>query len=524
MMCRDTISRSILLTAVLLASCDDGNGGAVDADQDAGDAGDVGPDADCVPDCEDRCCGSDGCGGECPDTCGDGGRCDRETCECIDLSACGVPDRHPECSSVSPAPEDTADIEAFIAGNAISLECLDGGEEAWDFSIFEADMEEMSIFMFGEVHGSRELGNISADLFEFLVRQGVVDSLAIEFAVDATDAMNEYIRTGEGDLVTVYRFDRYSPNDFLRLTLERARALHEEGFEIAAFAVDYPWDLQQINADIETLASDLTEEQRALVLDTMPAAPPGLSPHVGEGFVTDAKDYLQHIVDNLPTICAELTEEDCERLEMLARALWVGAFAASDLMSTASEREFIEFLTVREELIFFNYRAHMTSGEERVYAHMGEAHTLKGDSGLGFDSTAGRLDSEYPFTQGRVYTTVHDNGPGSEVNYWGDTEPVYPEYDVLATALEGARFDTYAVSTFQPGQGCVGNPLASLDVPTSPEVCGDAYDTIVFVRLLTPDDGAKSSRWEIGSEVQHALDCLESVREVEARLARGHDR
>ncbi len=41
------------------------------------------PSGDCVPDCAGRCCGLDGCGGNCPDTCGDTQQvCDEDSCLC----------------------------------------------------------------------------------------------------------------------------------------------------------------------------------------------------------------------------------------------------------------------------------------------------------------------------------------------------------------------------------------------------------------------------------------------------------
>lgn len=36
----------------------------------------------CFPDCTDKCCGDDGCGGNCPDNCVDDLWCDNDTCRC----------------------------------------------------------------------------------------------------------------------------------------------------------------------------------------------------------------------------------------------------------------------------------------------------------------------------------------------------------------------------------------------------------------------------------------------------------
>ena len=42
----------------------------------------------CNPDCAGKCCGDDGCGGQCPDQCGDGFSCNANTCQCEQASTC----------------------------------------------------------------------------------------------------------------------------------------------------------------------------------------------------------------------------------------------------------------------------------------------------------------------------------------------------------------------------------------------------------------------------------------------------
>jgi len=51
---------------------------------------------DCVPDCEGRCCGSDGCGGTCPAGCPEGEICDWSTCWCEVVKECETNDDCPE--------------------------------------------------------------------------------------------------------------------------------------------------------------------------------------------------------------------------------------------------------------------------------------------------------------------------------------------------------------------------------------------------------------------------------------------
>ena len=153
---------------------------------------------------------------------------------------------------------------------------------------------------------------------------------------------------------------------------------------------------------------------------------------------------------------------------------------------------------------------------------MGEAHTLKGDFGLGFDSVAGLLDTHFNLTKGRVYTTVSDNGPGSRASYHGSVETVTERFPLIATALGGKLSDTFAVSTNEPSLTCQANPVAGFSLAGSgysSTTCGDGYDTILFVRLLTPDDG-KVPRSALPEGVPGALARLASVRASEARRGR----
>ena len=74
------LGHGVLLT-VLLIHC----GGPDAPSSDAGDLP-TAPDGQCVPDCEDKFCGPDGCGGTCPDTCD--GICDRFTGICSTGNPC----------------------------------------------------------------------------------------------------------------------------------------------------------------------------------------------------------------------------------------------------------------------------------------------------------------------------------------------------------------------------------------------------------------------------------------------------
>lgn len=461
-----------------------------DAGPPAEDAQAEQPDEPCVPVC-DGCCGPDGCGGDCSESCGDHAVCDPSSCACVDTS-CGGHDR-PTCASVQPAPLDADEKASFVRLNAIPLDCIEAGTKARDFSILESDFEGKSVFMFGEVHGSKELAGLSADIFEFFVRQGLVNALAIEYAMDATDAMNEYLASGGGPLVSKYRLTQYSPNEFSRALMERARLLREDGFEVQSFAVDFPFDLVSVSDSIRHLAEALPPATKAVIVDPLPTPPAGVPPMVAEAFVEEAETYYQHILTNSDVVCPEMGAEDCAHLETLALSLWIGSFANSNLPATSSDAEFLAFLEAREDLIYENYRSHIRDGNDRVYAHMGLAHTEKGSSGYGFSTCGGRLAHDYPLTEGRVFSTRPDVGPGSKISYWGQIENVPSEYPIIAQGLSDALLDVYDVSTHAPGIGCIENPISSLKVSPSYQPTGDAYDAIIYVKLLTPDDGTRSS-------------------------------
>jgi hypothetical protein len=78
----------------------------------------------CTPACAARCCGDDGCGGTCPDTCGAGTHCDLGTCACVPDTACAAGERR--CVG------DTAEVcaggswQTLIDCAASGQVCLDG--------------------------------------------------------------------------------------------------------------------------------------------------------------------------------------------------------------------------------------------------------------------------------------------------------------------------------------------------------------------------------------------------------------
>ncbi|OIP37125.1 MAG: hypothetical protein AUK47_14015 [Deltaproteobacteria bacterium CG2_30_63_29] len=221
--------------------------------------------APCVPSCE-GCCGDDGCGGDCTGSCDVAERCDPFACGCVELPACGA-FNFPVCQSVSPAPTTSDGIAGFVFQNSAALVC----GEAWDFTALDVAFADNAVFMFGEVHGSEELGPLSAALFGHLVRAGEVEGVGLEIGMDLTGPINTYIETGQGPLLDTYYFDLYPNAFFFRAILDEARALYLEGYPVRGFGAEVPYRVGWVNEELEAFANQLaTPTARALVLDTLP--------------------------------------------------------------------------------------------------------------------------------------------------------------------------------------------------------------------------------------------------------------
>ena len=472
----------------------------------------------CVPNCTGRCCGDDGCGDICPDVCEEAGLvCDAESCGCVTGEVCGPRVAFPDCEELGPAPLGTSSIEKFFQANAVPVRCDTADGAAWDLQVFADDFQGHRIFLFGEVHGSDELGRMSAEVFAHLVRTGAVNALSMEIGVDVTDALNEYIRTGGGPLIREYGFHRFPAGMFLRTLSTRARALYQEGYEIKAFGVDTPLRLAWVNEQIETLAEAFLAETHDLVVDALPPAME-LYHDVTTAYLDDARDYRNHVVDHLDTICAELDEADCERLAQLAEALWLGAFSRSNSLYSAPGHEQRQFFSVRETFIYYSYRVNMPDESVRVFTHMGAAHTAKAASpGVGYLQAAGLLDTEYPVTAGAVYSTTPGYGDGSQILYGYDLFSLSGEPWVVANALEDADPPrTFYVSTHRPGHDCKRNPLLSRGTPDLGVLYGEAYDAVTFIDVLTPEAQAKKQPLHPGAAA--ILTHRAAIAAAEARL------
>lgn len=484
-------------------SCSSGQSGTRSCSEDGtwGDClcGDGGIDGDqdsdgCLPDCQDRDCGDDGCGGSCGD-CDQGFQCtDDGQCEAEPL-ACSHPEL-PQCLEIAPEPRSEEEIITFSQLNSLPLRCEQAGEHQWFLDVFIEDFQGMNMFFMGEVHGTQEIGQASIELFHILYEAGMVDAVALEYGMDTTDALNEFVRTGSGDLLSEYWIMSYGRYMFRRLFAEYARQRFvEEGIEIPLYGIDTPQRLAWANEELETIAARLSDAfLSGLIVDTMPE-PLEQDEYgmmgVSDAYVESCEVYYHHIEDNLDAICGGLGDEVlCEALEWTAFGLWVGAIYMSEAfyeeimgVETVPGRMF-EWMEMREELIFRNTRLAFLTTENGLFSHMGAGHVSKGGY---FLRTAGMMNEDFEPTQGRVYSVNPAWGPGSQIHY-GMVQNIDPEPRIVSEALSSMPIENYYLSSALPSFDCVGNPYTDMinAYGMGGSTYGD-YNAFFWYRVLSPD-------------------------------------
>ena len=398
------------------------------------------------------------------------------------------------CESTTEPPTINADITVFVENNAIPLKCEVDSEMVWDFEVMMKEYQDKNVFMLGEVHGSNEIGMLSSELFEIMVREAGVNVLVMEIGMDATGPLNEFVRTGDdssGTPINEYGFDMYSDNMFRKILPRKAHELYLQGIEIYVVGIDTPQNLAWVNEQIEAIAELITDETvKALILDELPEPrEPRSYGMMGleSAYVDRAEDYHEHIVDNQDAICAKLDEANCEQLEFLAFTLYIGAVFVSEefMMATMTGNmgpEIMEQMEQRERVIYTNYQLALNTEDVRVYAHMGAAHASK----EGW-TVARRLNEEYPMTIDRVFTTASSYGPGSEIFYGFSTQTLPPEPMTVSNALKLRDIDRYFISTNNPGFDCQQNPYLDVPVPQMGGTYGNSWDAFVWYKELTPE-------------------------------------
>lgn len=402
---------------------------------------------------------------------------------------CGPAPALAVCEATTAAPADASAIKQFVADNIVSLRCEEGAEGEWDFRILLDEFQGYRVFMMGEIHGSNEIGIASAALFETMVLNGGVRVLALEIGMDTNDALNEYIETASPAAAKEIGFDMYGENMFRRLLTEKGHELYQQGIEVLAVGVDAPQRLAWVNEQLEAVAAGLSEEAQAIILDSLPEALEIIDygmMGIEKSYVNKAKAYHLQLVSNLDVVCADLEDDDCERIEFLAYALYVGAVVNSQefmmgAMGGLPEAELMELMAKREVLIHYNFEKALETGD-KVYAHMGAAHTAKGGWNV-----AEMLNDTGAAAEGEVYTTTPAYGPGSKIFYGFMAQNIPAEPKVVSDVVKDMPMKNYFLSTALPGVDCDENPFLDMSAIMFDADYGVAWDAFIWYRKLTPD-------------------------------------
>ncbi len=440
---------------------------------------------------------------------------------------CGYPELA-VCEASTAAPTTKTAISNFVMNNAFRLRCAEAGEGGWDFSVYGEEFAGQQAFFMGEVHGSNEIGQTSADLFEYLVRNHGVRVLALEIGMDTTADLQDFVATGDPASMQATGSDMYGDNMFRQLLPERAHELVLEGYEIDVVGVDVPQRLAWVNEQLEDVAGGMDDPVAAgLLLETLP--PPREIQSYGmfgleTAYVDQAEIYYQMVMDNLEAICAALEdEEECEKVEYLAYSLWIGAvFVSQDFMMGSmgggDQSLMMQMMMEREQILIWTFEQAIPSDDTRLYAHMGAAHASKGSWNV-----AGQLDKFYPITKNQVYTVTPAYGPGSAIFYGYSSQSLPTEPKILGEALSTMPEDRYFLSTGSPGLDCTANPYKDEVVIGMGGQYGSSYDSFLFYRQLTADK--PGGMWYVGNSAweQFFIDQVERLRYAQELMFRTHD-
>ncbi len=442
-------------------------------------------------------------------------------------SLCGQP-QLAQCEATTEAPTSQGEKQTFAKNNAFRLRCPESGADGWDFAIFGQQFEGHQAFFMGEVHGSNEIGQASADLMEYMVRTHGATVIALEIGMDTTADMQHYVVTGAEASLKAIGIDQYGDNMFRKLLPERARQLYLEGFDIQMVGFDVPQRLAWLNEELEALAQAMSDDTaKGLLLDTMP--PPREIASYGmmgleQAYVDKAEDYYNHVLDNLTEICAALPDEaSCKRAEMLAYSFWIGAvFVSQDFMMGSmgggDQMAMMQMMMEREQILIWTFQNAIPDDDTICYGHMGAAHASKGGWNV-----AGQLDKYYDVTKNQIYTVTPAYGPGSAIFYGFSSQALPTEPKAVGEALATMPEDRYFLSTNHPGLDCTENPFVHDMVTGLGVEYGQSYDAFFFYDKLTADKPggwwyAGNSAWE-----QFFIDQVQRLSYAQELMARTHD-
>lgn len=407
--------------------------------------------------------------------------------------SCSGPIAPVSCPTLEPAPTSTAAISTFVKESAIPLRCGTGTEALWDVRPLIDLYGSQKIFMMGEVHGTNEIGIMSSIILEQLATRKLVNVVAFEMPADYGAHLSEWVATGESPIAEQW-MDQFAPNMFASILTRTARDLVKRGIRIRLVAVDFPYTTELPIAAIQEIANKLTT-QVDTVLATLPT---------GQPTTTEANAYFDHIMASKSEICAELTAADCDRLNAMTHALWVATFAQS------GEQDELWFAR-REEVIYYNMKSAVPTADDRMFLHMGAAHTNK------YEFSAGsRMTHEYELTTDKVFSVAPAYGDGSVI-WYGSPRNLPGEPFTLTSALTDAPPDPTFVSTTRPSSMCETNPFGlEPEARTSTGSRGETYDGYIHYGKLTSEQHPEDTTFQ--RDIPVAKDSTSGAGNADTRL------
>lgn len=387
--------------------------------------------------------------------------------------SCSTPLASPECATTKPAPKSKAEIDKFVVSSAIPIRCGSGKNSVWDVRPLVELYGSNRMFMVGEVHGTNEIGIVSSVILKELASRKLVTVLGFELPMDYETQLQRYVNTGEG---IGSRFVRgVAQNMFGAILTRTAHELADKGLHLRISAVDFPSRPDVAEEAIREVAEKLTT-QKTVVLDTLPHV-------VGDPTKDEfpkANAYFELITSKKAEICAELAESDCDRLVAMTHALWTSILAFDDSVAQTPE-----WFARREEVIYYNMHAKMADSADRMFLHMGAAHTNK------FAGSAGsRMAREYPGTKGKVFSVAPAYSDGSNIWYGGRRVPLTAEPKAITSPFTQVPADPVFVSVTRTGADCTQNPLTNVPEASVNRggTMGETYDGYIYYGAVTPED------------------------------------
>jgi hypothetical protein len=227
--------------------------------------------------------------------------------------------------------------------------------------------------------------------------------------------------------------------------------------------------------------------------------------------VSAVQAFFDHVTQNEPAICAELSSDDCDRLVAMTHALWASALMYDETAGPTTDLWFER----REVVIYYNLRTHLAAQTDRMFLHMGAAHTNKGENtSRGYQSAGGRMAHMYPLTKGQVFSIAPAYGNGS-VTWYGQELELPGEPVTIISSLTDSPPHPVFVSTTRPSDECVANPLATELEDNAGIPRAEAYDGYVHYGQLTSETRPKDTSLERETD-----DGKRSFRALRARIER----